>query len=59
MNLSASRDTNGSRGPAAGSGAWHLLPRAQRVGFVHHILPPERLRPYLIEAVERGMEKEI
>jgi acetyl-CoA carboxylase carboxyltransferase component len=37
----------------------HSVQRAQRVGSVHHILPPERLRPYLIEAVERGMEKEL
>jgi len=36
----------------------HSVQRAQRVGSVHHILPPERLRPYLIEAVERGMAKE-
>jgi acetyl-CoA carboxylase carboxyltransferase component/pyruvate/2-oxoglutarate dehydrogenase complex dihydrolipoamide acyltransferase (E2) component len=37
----------------------HSIERAQRVGSIHHILPPERLRPYLIEAVERGMEKEL
>jgi len=37
----------------------HSVQRAQKVGSVHHILPPERLRPYLIEAVERGMEKEL
>jgi acetyl-CoA carboxylase carboxyltransferase component len=36
----------------------HSVQRAQRVGSVHHILPPERLRPYLIEAMERGMQKE-
>jgi hypothetical protein len=27
------------------------------VGSIHHVIPPERLRPYLIEAVERGMAK--
>ncbi|HEY2291235.1 MAG TPA: carboxyl transferase domain-containing protein, partial [Thermoanaerobaculia bacterium] len=37
----------------------HSVQRAQKVGSVHHILPPERLRPYLIEAVERGMEREL
>ncbi len=37
----------------------HSVQRAQQVGSVQHILPPERLRPYLIEAVERGMEKEL
>jgi acetyl-CoA carboxylase carboxyltransferase component len=36
----------------------HSIERALRVGSIHHILPPERLRPYLIEAVERGMDKE-
>jgi hypothetical protein len=28
------------------------------VGALNHILPPADLRPYLIHAVERGMEKE-
>jgi acetyl-CoA carboxylase carboxyltransferase component/biotin carboxyl carrier protein len=37
----------------------HSVQRAQKVGSVHHIIPPERLRPYLIEAVERGMEREL
>jgi acetyl-CoA carboxylase carboxyltransferase component len=36
----------------------HSIQRAQEVGSVHHIVPPERLRPYLIEAVERGMARE-
>lgn len=35
----------------------HSVQRAQQVGSIHHILPPERLRPYLIEAVERGMAR--
>lgn len=35
----------------------HSLERARQKGSIHHILPPERLRPYLIEAVERGMAK--
>ncbi|HET9209509.1 MAG TPA: carboxyl transferase domain-containing protein, partial [Thermoanaerobaculia bacterium] len=37
----------------------HSVQRAQKVGSVHQIIPPERLRPYLIEAVERGMEREL
>ena len=37
----------------------HSIQRAQEVGAVHYILPAERLRPFLIEAVERGMEKEL
>lgn len=37
--------------------AIHSVQRAQRVGSVHHIVAPERLRPYLIEAVERGMDR--
>ena len=35
----------------------HSVQRAQKVGSVHEILPAERLRPYLIEAVERGMAR--
>ncbi len=37
----------------------HSVQRAREVGSVHHIIPPERLRPYLIEAVERGMDREL
>jgi acetyl-CoA carboxylase carboxyltransferase component len=37
----------------------HSVQRAQEVGSVHHIIAPERLRPYLIEAVERGMAREL
>jgi acetyl-CoA carboxylase carboxyltransferase component len=33
----------------------HSVQRAQKVGSLHEILPPRRLRPYLIDAVERGM----
>ncbi len=35
----------------------HSVQRAQRVGAVQHILPPSRLRPYLVDAIERGMKK--
>ncbi len=35
----------------------HSLERARTAGSLHHVVPPERLRPYLIEAVERGMVK--
>ncbi len=44
---------------AAEFDAVHSIERAQKVGSVHHIVAPERLRPYLIEAVERGMAKEM
>jgi hypothetical protein len=36
----------------------HDVERARRVGSIDDVLPPERLRPYLIEAVERGIERE-
>jgi hypothetical protein len=35
----------------------HCVERALRVGALNHILPPQELRPYLIRAVERGMER--
>ncbi|MGH0036321.1 MAG: biotin carboxylase N-terminal domain-containing protein [Myxococcota bacterium] len=35
----------------------HTVQRAQRVGSLHHILPPRELRPYLVGAVERGMRR--
>ncbi len=37
----------------------HTVQRALEVGSIHQIIPPERLRPYLIEAVERGMAREL
>jgi acetyl-CoA carboxylase carboxyltransferase component/biotin carboxyl carrier protein len=37
----------------------HSVQRAQKVGSIHHIIPPERLRPYVIEALERGMAREL
>jgi acetyl-CoA carboxylase carboxyltransferase component len=37
----------------------HDIERARRVGSVHEILPAARLRPWLIEAVERGMRREL
>ena len=33
----------------------HSVHRALQMGSLDHIIPPERLRPYLIDAVERGM----
>jgi acetyl-CoA carboxylase carboxyltransferase component len=39
--------------------ATHSVHRAQRVGSLHHIVEPARLRPYLIEAVERGVQREL
>ncbi len=35
----------------------HSVHRALRVGALHRILPPASLRPYLVDAVERGMRK--
>jgi acetyl-CoA carboxylase carboxyltransferase component len=34
----------------------HSVQRAKDVGSLHEILPPERLRPYLIGAIESGMQ---
>ena len=36
----------------------HSVHRALKVGALHQILPPASLRPYLIDAVERGIERE-
>jgi acetyl-CoA carboxylase carboxyltransferase component len=33
----------------------HSVHRALRVGALDHIIPPANLRPYLVQAVERGM----
>lgn len=35
----------------------HSVQRAKQVGSLDHIISPETLRPFLIEAVERGMQK--
>jgi hypothetical protein len=35
----------------------HDIERARRVGSVHAIIPAAELRPRLVEAVERGMER--
>jgi acetyl-CoA carboxylase carboxyltransferase component len=37
--------------------AVHSVQRAREMGAVHRILPPAQLRPYLIDAVERGMAR--
>jgi acetyl/propionyl-CoA carboxylase alpha subunit/acetyl-CoA carboxylase carboxyltransferase component len=37
--------------------AVHDIERARRVGSVHAIIPAAELRPRLVEAVERGMER--
>jgi acetyl/propionyl-CoA carboxylase alpha subunit/acetyl-CoA carboxylase carboxyltransferase component len=37
----------------------HSVQRALRVGSLDRIIPPATLRPYLIEAVERGMAREL
>lgn len=36
----------------------HSVHRALRVGALHRIIPSANLRPYLIQAVERGVERE-
>ena len=35
----------------------HSIERARDVGSVDTIVPAARLRPYLIEAVQRGMQR--
>ena len=35
----------------------HNIERAREVGSVHTIIPAAQLRPYLIEAVERGLSR--
>ena len=37
--------------------AIHTIQRAQRMGSVDRIIPPEDLRPYVVDAVERGMAR--
>jgi hypothetical protein len=37
--------------------AKHSIERAKRVGSVDTIVPAARLRPYLIDAVRRGMDR--
>jgi len=37
----------------------HSVQRALAVGALHRIIPPAQLRPYLINALERGLEKEM
>jgi hypothetical protein len=34
----------------------HSIERAQDRGSVHRIIPSESLRPYLVEALERGIQ---
>jgi acetyl/propionyl-CoA carboxylase alpha subunit/acetyl-CoA carboxylase carboxyltransferase component len=42
---------------AAEFDAVHSVERAVEMGSVHTIIPPAALRPYLIEAIERGMRR--
>ncbi len=44
---------------AAEFDAVHNVQRAQQVGSIHRIIAASQLRPYLIDAVERGMRREI
>jgi hypothetical protein len=42
---------------AAEFDAIHSVQRALQVGALHAILPPHKLRPFLVEAVERGIRQ--
>ena len=44
---------------AAEFDAVHDVERARRVGSIDRIIPARELRPYLIDAVERGMQREL
>ncbi len=37
----------------------HSVYRALEMGSVHRIIPPASLRPYLVDAIERGIEREL
>ncbi len=37
----------------------HNVQRARRVGSIDHVIPAAALRPYLIEALERGIRREL
>jgi acetyl-CoA carboxylase carboxyltransferase component len=37
----------------------HNMQRAQRVGSIDHVIEPEAIRPYLIEALKRGIDREL
>ena len=41
------------------SNSIHTVQRARRMGSVHRIITANTLRPYLIDAVERGMLREL
>jgi hypothetical protein len=42
---------------AAEFDAAHSVERAHRMGSVHRIVPSADLRPYLVDAVRRGMAR--
>ena len=58
VELTASVRSEKLREVAAEFDGIHSIERAQRVGSVHSIVPASRLRPELIEAIERGMERQ-
>jgi acetyl-CoA carboxylase carboxyltransferase component len=39
--------------------AIHDVHRALEVGSIHRIIPPSHLRPYLVDAIERGVAREL
>jgi hypothetical protein len=37
----------------------HTVQRAQRVGSIDYVIQPAHLRPYLVGALERGIQREL
>jgi len=37
----------------------HSVERARRVGSIDHVIPPAEVRPFLVKAIERGIEREL
>ena len=35
----------------------HSVQRAREVGSIDHIIPVDELRPYLVDAIERGIAR--
>jgi acetyl-CoA carboxylase carboxyltransferase component len=35
----------------------HSVERARRIGSIDYVIPPAELRPFLVEAIERGIER--
>jgi acetyl-CoA carboxylase carboxyltransferase component len=37
----------------------HSVQRARHVGSIDYVIPPAELRPFLVKALERGIEREL